>query len=205
MTDLRQAPAGLVLGHIALGDVLLEGREQRAKQADMVAEEARLCDASRVEGREGDACAVVQPPVQLTHRQHVAHLCTIREARSTIGRKKNVLVPLASGALHVPNNSSSRHVGFARRSAIPVVSNRGNGMNKREASLHVCLDRDQGQLDVTPTLKSTPLIPNHAQLIALSDRHPRYPTPVPCSCLGNCKVDILTPMGQTACPLSLPG
>lgn len=43
---LRQAAAGLSLADIALGDELLEGREQRAEQADVVAEQASLRNAA---------------------------------------------------------------------------------------------------------------------------------------------------------------
>ena len=43
---LRQAAASLCLGHIALGDKLLEGREQGAEQANVVAEQAGLRDAA---------------------------------------------------------------------------------------------------------------------------------------------------------------
>lgn len=74
VSHLRQALAGLLLGHVALGDVLLEGREKRSEEGNVVPEQARLCDAARVERRKCDARLVMEPPVQLADCQHVAHL-----------------------------------------------------------------------------------------------------------------------------------
>ena len=76
VSHLRQALAGLLLGHVALGDVLLEGREERSEEGNVIPEQARLCNAAGVERRECDARLVMQPPVQLAHCQHVAHLDT---------------------------------------------------------------------------------------------------------------------------------
>ena len=44
-SNLGQAVSGVLLGYVALGDVLLERREQRAEQAVMLPEQPRLRDA----------------------------------------------------------------------------------------------------------------------------------------------------------------
>ena len=66
--------SSLILRDIALGDVFLEGWEQRPEQAVVLPEEPRLRNAAGVERGEGDARLLMQPPVHLAHCQHVAHL-----------------------------------------------------------------------------------------------------------------------------------
>nr|ACR38476.1 unknown [Zea mays] len=74
---LRQPLAGLRLRHEALGDELLERREEQAEQRDVLAEQPRGGDAPRVERRERDARLLVVPPVQLLHGEHVADLAVL--------------------------------------------------------------------------------------------------------------------------------
>lgn len=49
---LRQTAAGLFLRDVALGDILLERREQGLEQRIMLTEQARLCNATWVQRRE---------------------------------------------------------------------------------------------------------------------------------------------------------
>uniref|UniRef100_J3N3R4 Uncharacterized protein n=1 Tax=Oryza brachyantha TaxID=4533 RepID=J3N3R4_ORYBR len=114
--DLGEALAGLLLGDVALGDVLLEGREEEAEERDVLAEEAGGGDAARVEGGEGHAGGLVVPPVELLHRQHVAHLAVLvglgavelaavdhrRRAHAVQPRRQPPQVPQVRLRRHVP-------------------------------------------------------------------------------------------------------
>jgi hypothetical protein len=71
---LRQPLAGRVLGHVPLGHVLLEEREELLEDPVVLAEQTRLGDAPGVEGRERDAGLLMVSPVELADCEHVAHL-----------------------------------------------------------------------------------------------------------------------------------
>ena len=49
-THLRKSLASFLLRHVALGDVLLEGGEQRPEQLVVISEQPRLCYTARVQG-----------------------------------------------------------------------------------------------------------------------------------------------------------
>jgi hypothetical protein len=68
-TYLCQTLASVLLADIALGDVLLEDWEEGAEERDVVAEEASLSNAARVEGGKGDASGLVQAPVKHNMRR----------------------------------------------------------------------------------------------------------------------------------------
>lgn len=74
LCHLSETRARIFFRDVALGDVLLEGREERAEEAVVFPKEACLCNAAGVQRREHDARVLVEAAVHLAHRQHVTDL-----------------------------------------------------------------------------------------------------------------------------------
>lgn len=97
-THRCQAASGLLLAHIALGDVLLEGGEECPEERHMVAEQTGLCNAAGVQAAEQDLAAT-PAAVHLAHGEHVAHLQGGERWRGTAS--------MCSGCEEVRNSSGA--------------------------------------------------------------------------------------------------
>lgn len=65
------------LGDIALGNELLEWREKKPEQGNMLPKQASCSNATWVERGEGDASVLVVSAVELLHGEHVAYLAVL--------------------------------------------------------------------------------------------------------------------------------
>ena len=77
-----KALACLLLADIGLGDGFVEGREEVLEERVVFTEEARLCDASRIEGGEDNTRFVVISAVQLLHKHHITDLAVLVRLRT---------------------------------------------------------------------------------------------------------------------------
>lgn len=74
---LSKSLPGFFFGDIALGDVLLEWREQKPEQGNVLPEQASCGNAARVKGSECYPCFLVVALVELLHCEHVADFAVL--------------------------------------------------------------------------------------------------------------------------------